>query len=107
METTMKSQPIPADAIATPVPGSDADPKATQNTKKTAEQWATERGHLPEFAPGVPPVNKPKKVMPPVHNPSFAKFRQAFFHSGWVQGQEMTGAEYDAAVEAAANHVYR
>jgi hypothetical protein len=75
--------------------------------KKTAEQWATERGHLPEFAPGVAPMHKPKKVMPPVHNKDFAKYRQAFFHSGWVQGQEMTLAEYDAAVEAAANHVYR
>jgi len=75
--------------------------------RKTAEQWAAERGHFPEFTPGVPPTHKPKKVMPPVHNKGFAKYRQAFFHSGWVQGQEMTLAEYDAAVEAAANHVYR
>jgi hypothetical protein len=75
--------------------------------RKTAEQWAAERGQYPEFTPGVPPANKPKKVMPPVHNKGFAKYRQAFFLHSWVQGQEMTLAQYDAAVEAAANHVYR
>lgn len=80
---------------------------APAGVKKTAEQWAAERGHLPEFKAGVPPAQKPKKVMPPVHNPAFAKYRQAFFLHGWVQGQEMTGDEYDAAVTAAANHVYR
>lgn len=74
---------------------------------KTAEEWAAFRGHTPEFKRPAPPKDKPKKVMRPVHNPLFRHYQEARLLHTWPIGKELTLAEYDAAVQAAKDHVYR
>lgn len=74
---------------------------------KTAEEWAAAKGMTPEFTrPPAPPAT-PKKVMRPVHNPKFAHFQGARMLHSWPVGKELTEAEFDAAVKAAQDHVYR
>jgi hypothetical protein len=85
-------------------------PEAPENVAavKTAEEWATLRGHLPRTSPGTPPREFPKAVVPPVVNMKARHYDEArFLLWGGVVGKEMTLAEYDAAVEAATKHVFR
>jgi hypothetical protein len=85
-----------------------AAPSESVAAVKTAEEWAAQRGHFPEFSPGKPPKKYPKAVVAPVHNPKFRHYQEArFLLWGGVVGKEMTLAEYDAAVESATKHVYR
>jgi hypothetical protein len=91
-----------------------ADTKQTAPTpppagpKKTAEDWALAKGHLPETKPGKPRADFPQAEVPPIHNLDAAKYKGALFGTfGGVYGREVTEAEYDAAVKAAADHVYR
>jgi hypothetical protein len=88
----------------------DTSEENTEAAVKTAEEWAQLRGHFPEFSAAKKPDKKPDVVLPPVHNPKYRLYRQAFFINGWVLGQEMTLAEYDEAVAQADdpnNHVFR
>jgi len=72
--------------------------------KRTAEDWAAAKGHAPEFlAPRPRPGKNAGAVGRPVHNPKFALFASARALAGWAQGAELTEAEYDAAVDAAAD----
>jgi hypothetical protein len=74
---------------------------------KTAEEWAHELGHLPEYRSEDPPKEKPKKVMPRVYNRQAQLYLAAKNHHGWPVGKELTKAEYLEAVEAATTHVFR
>lgn len=90
-----------------------AIPKAKTAEIRTAEQWAEFRGHLPETKPGVPRQDRPQATVKPIHNLSTALYRGALFTSledggfGGVIGREVTLAQYDAAVKAATDHVFR
>jgi len=81
--------------------------------KKTAEEWATLRGHLPEFFPGEKPKGpdgKPNKdaIVPPVWNPNYRFYSEPrFLLWGGVIGKELTLVEYDAGTAEALNHVFR
>lgn len=81
--------------------------------KKTAEEWATLRGHLPEFFPGEKPRGEDGKriataIVPPVHNKNVRYYLEPrFLLWGGVIGKELTLVEYDAGTEAAINHVFR
>lgn len=76
--------------------------------KRTAEEWAALRGHLPHFHLGVPPADKPTKVMPKIWNPNFRLFQGAKNAHTWPVGMELTLADYDKAVHTAAHgHVFR
>lgn len=70
--------------------------------KKTIEQWATEKGMLPEKFVSPPAKPGAKKLpAPPRPNPKFGLYKQAKQHRGWPEGQEVTEEEFDAAVEEA------
>lgn len=123
------AQPVPADAIPTPVdarhPGEKlehpvpADPIATPAAapapKMAVEHWAEKHKMLPEVFPGKA-LQLPKAAMgqrsvrvsmarsgevAPKHNPRYVHFYAAKLHNNWVQGHEMTEAEFMAAVKKA------
>jgi len=74
---------------------------------KTAEAWATELGHLPEFVTPPAPKGMPKKAMRAVYNRKAQLFLSTKAHHGWPVGKELTKAEYLEAVEASTTHVFR
>jgi hypothetical protein len=89
-------------------PTPPAKPIQDPTEKRTAEQWAEFRGHLPQVTREAPPADKPQKVMPAIHNPEHRHYQGArFLVFGGVIGKEVTLKEYDAAVAAAKAHVYR
>lgn len=89
---------------ALPVAASDAP---VAGPVKTAEEWALAKGMLPEKLPGKPRRDKPQLAPRPVANPHHRKFREASLIATWPVGKELTEAEFDKAVTAAATHVYR
>jgi hypothetical protein len=105
-------QPVPADPIATPDPVAAA---AAAAEKRSVEDWATKHGMLPEVHPGgalkLPPGARGQRSVrvsmarsgevAPKHNPKFIHFYAAKLHNNWVQGHEMTEAEFLAAVKKA------
>ena len=74
---------------------------------QTAEHWATEAGQLPEFTTPPAPKGEPKRVMQRVYNPKAQIFLATKAFHTWPVGKELTQAEYEEAVEAATNHVFR
>jgi hypothetical protein len=85
--------------------------------KRTVEDWAADKGMLPQFTDGG--TLQPKNPQPgetvianlggllgsvkPRANPTFWKFAAARAKHAWPQGAELTQAEFDSAVEAATN----
>ena len=61
---------------------------------KTAEAWATELGHLPEFVTPPAPKGMPKKAMRAVYNRKAQLFLSTKAHHSWPVGKELTKAEY-------------
>lgn len=59
--------------------------------KRTAEEWAREKGMADRFMP-------PNGSAIPVANPKFQAYAQARAHAGWPIGKELTEADFDAAV---------
>jgi hypothetical protein len=91
------------------VPGQEAVAEAAQETttapappaiKRQVEQWAESKGMLPEFFPG-PPAHAGAIPLGTRRNPEFWRYAAARGLNGWVQGAEVTEAEFDAAVEQA------
>jgi len=72
---------------------------------RTAEAWAEAKGFLPHFVESASPFGA--AGAPPVRtvNPQFWKFAGA--KASWPVGKELTEAEFDAAIEAAATQIYR
>jgi hypothetical protein len=108
MPTDKKTeQPIPGDAIPTPV-AAPAPAPAPVGPKKTAEEWAKAKGMFHEFTEGKRgPKARPKSKAPQVHNPKFVHFHRARHSNGWPIGMELTEAEFEQAIAAADAHVYR
>jgi len=83
-------------------------PAASAPTKRTVEEWARDKGMLPEFAPGKKLPTAPASAPAPlVHNPKFALFSAAKHANRWPVGMELTEAEFDQAVADTQAHVYR
>jgi len=65
------------------------------DTKKTAEEWATEAKLLPQMVERPAEGRRPARV---VTNPDYWKFAAARLGAGWVVGEELTSEEFDDAV---------
>lgn len=89
------------DSDETPAPAAPAG-----GPVKTVEDWATDKGMLPEFVEG---VKKPgaKRAGPMRHNAKFAPYHAARISLRWPIGMEMTEADFDAAIADTKAHVYR
>lgn len=70
-------------------------------TTKTIEQWGEELGYLPETR-SVEVTRGPRKIKIARANPDAWKFTAAKAHARWPEGKEVTKAEFEAAVAAAA-----
>lgn len=68
------------------------------------ESWAEAKGFLPQMIPGPTPAGAPQRLVP---NPEFGRYASARAFSGWSMGQEMTEAQFDEAMVAAANVTHR
>jgi hypothetical protein len=76
--------------------------------KRTVEQWATDKGMLPQFREGKKPPTAPRAAPAPlVVNPDFAAYAAAKASLRWPIGMELTEAEFDQAVADTQAHVYR
>lgn len=90
------------ETAAAPAPPAPEPPAA----KRAVEAWAEAKGMLPEFFPSAPaalgkiPLGSPR-------NQNFVRFAAARGLLSWVQGAEVTEAEFDAAVQAAMTGVSR
>lgn len=75
--------------------------EARPAAKKTVEEWATQKGLLPEMLkPGKAKLGQ--HIVPaPRPNPRFVEFAQAKRASGWAVGTEVTEEEFDSAVKEA------
>ena len=94
------------DEIQVPVAAPSAA-TAAADPVKTAEEWALAKGMLPEKLPGKPRRDKPQLAPRSVANPKHRQFKEASFIATWPVGKELTEADFDKAVTAAATHVYR
>lgn len=74
---------------------------------KTAEQWAEQKGMLPEFIEAHAPFAAAGSAPVRTYNPEFWRFAATKAGSSWPQGKELTEAEFDAAVTAATTQTYR
>ena len=86
------------------------DDKPHEDTKKTVEAWAQDKGMLPQFIeqPPVPagrmPDGTPRvAIRPPLSNEAYVKFAAAKAYAGWPIGKEVTEKEFDEAVDRAMN----
>jgi hypothetical protein len=79
-----------------------AEPTAPAPERRTAEEWAALKGHTPQFIdvtfPGA-------RAQPQQLNPKWWTYAAA--KTAWPIGQELTEAEFDAAIEAATNQTHR
>lgn len=95
-------QPIPAD----PIPVRDPDaPQVAE--RKTHVEWATARGMVPKILEQPRVQNQGAKLVHGRINPKWDEYAQARAHHGWLPNQEMTEAEFEAALEAPKAHVFR
>lgn len=88
--------------------------------KLAIEVWAERKGYLPQFFdPPQPPQIPPEmmglpavavpmgKLKPPRANLKYPMFAAAKAGAGWATGKEVTEQEFDAALQAAGEHVAR
>lgn len=75
--------------------------------RKTVEEWATEKGFLPQTRPRKGPAVVTGGVRgvalagnPVEHNPEFWKFAAARAGNRWVIGFEITEADFDKEIVA-------
>src|SRR5688572_13207356 len=69
--------------------------------KKTVEDWANQKGLLPEMqAPGRARLGQ-FTVPSPRPNPKYVLFAQAKALRGWPEGAEVTEQEFDSAIKEA------
>jgi hypothetical protein len=78
-------------------------PDAVVAERQTVEYWATKKKMLPRFIAGPKP---PRGVAQPVLNPNYTQFGETKFGNNWPEGQEMTEAEFDAAIAKNATQLY-
>lgn len=85
-------------------------PAAPALERKAVEVWATTKGYLPQWQGGSAPAAKrdPRVKVArlvagrgPLMNPEYWKFAAAKALCVWVEGQETTEAEFDAAIVSA------
>ena len=117
METNdkKKSQPIADAPMENSQPEAVPAKAAAAGPKESVEHWAEKHKMLPEIFPGKA-LQLPKAALgqrsvrvsmarsgevAPKHNPRFIHFYAAKLHNNWVQGHEMTEAEFLAAVKKA------
>lgn len=77
--------------------------------KRTIEQWGTAKGFLPQVLPSANPNRKAAATLTvgsaavlgiaQRHNPEYWKFAAARAGNGWVDGFEITEADFDAAID--------
>lgn len=112
--------PRAKDADLTPQPEPiDAEPAAATAAVRTVEAWAESKGLYPHFTGGTAlqvqaqgagghAVAVPMSgLVGPVANPEFWRFAAAKALYGWPIGQEITEAQFDAAITAAASQSAR
>ncbi len=75
------------------------EPDAAPAEVTTVEEWARRKGMLARFLAGTAMFTEP--------NPAFQDWAQARAHAGWVEGVELTEAQFDAAVAAAKAPTFR
>jgi len=82
--------------------------------KKTVEEWATEKGFLPQTRARKTPavVSGGFKGValagnPVEHNPEFWKFAAARAGNAWPVGFEITEADFDKEIDAHTNLAHR
>lgn len=71
---------------------------------RTAEYWAEAKGMLPAYLEDRSGFARPGVRVRKRPNPSFLGFAGA--KANWPVGKEMTEAQFDAAIEAVAQHRY-
>jgi hypothetical protein len=94
--------------------------EASSGDVKTVEKWAEAKGLWPQTfaAPtyGLPGGGSQAggsvavdmgRVTGPRVNPEYWRFAAAKASCGWPEGKELTEAEFDAAIQAAGEHVGR
>jgi hypothetical protein len=83
---------------------------AAAGERATVEHWAERKGLVPAFHPGRPAQRNRNVLIPgtrPRENPNHWKLRAARALRGWVEGAEVTEAEFDAAIAEASGVVSR
>lgn len=70
--------------------------------KRQHEAWAEAKGMLPQF-----PAERSGPLGAQRANPSYWKYAAARAHRKWTDGQLVTEADFDAAVNEAANQISR
>lgn len=79
--------------------------------RKTVEEWATEKGFLPQFYAGkngaVTATGTALAGKAPKANKNFWKYRAAKAGQGWVEGFEATENEFDRAIAKACGGTIR
>lgn len=101
-------------ADETSAPESKKASKApAEPVKKTIEAWGTAKGFLPQTLPPLDPNRKAAATLvvgstavlglPTRHNPEYWKYAAAKAGNGWVDGFELTEADFDAQIEAHTN----
>lgn len=100
-----------------PAPKAEKAPKAAPApAMKTIEEWAAAKGYLPQELPPLDPTRKAAATLtigsaavlglPTRHNPEFWKFAAAKAGNGWVNGFEITEADFDKAIDAHTNLIH-
>jgi len=111
--------PMPVEETAAPTPDDGQLRDDSGAVMKTVEQWATEKGMLPQFFGGaegrVPPGAATdfggnariamSGLTGPRGNPEYVRFARAKLR--WPESKEVTEAEFDKAIVDAESHICR